>query len=443
MTTTLPPGLRRSALWQSYRFATNPLALLDELEDRCGRIFTLRLVGSRPWICLSAPDHLRTMYTAPPDVLCAGEAAGSVFAPLTGWDASLNLDGNRHVQRRRMLQRPFGREKVRVYSNAVQTLAREVVLSWPVAKPFAVHPSLRHITLSVILHAVFGIAVNARRGRLAQLVERLGDRGMNSLLLVVPALRWDLGRISPWGRILTLVRETDAEIRREIVRRRAERDPGEDVLNVLLQARDEQGQPLSDGAIRDELIALLLAGYETTHTAIAWVLERLLACPEALPRLEKELFSVEDPADLDKLPFLDAVIRESLRLRPVSPICGGRVVKQPFEVGGYRLPPGVILTNCSYLLHRRSDLYSEPSAFRPERFLDTHHDPHAWTTFGGGDRRCVGYHLALLEMKVVIATALRHFRLRLERQPVRPIARGVHLLPEGGLRIIAERRFAA
>jgi cytochrome P450 len=437
----LPPGSPRSALWQTYRFATAPTSFLEELHSRYGDIFVLQLAGNRPWVCLSSPEDLRTMYAADPEVLQSGQAAGGVFAPLTGWNASLTLDGPAHKERRRILLPGFSAARVAVFAGFIEKLAHESLASWPAGRPFALHPHLQIISLGIIMQAILGVAPSPVGRRLSHLIKRLGEVGMSSPFLFIPGLQWDLGRFSPWGRVAHLARTTRAALSREIERRKAAgAEGGDDALSVLLRHRDAEGRGLDDMQICDELIALLIAGYETTHIAMCWVFERLLASPRVLDRVRSELSAIANMADAGRLPFLDAVIRESLRFRPVSPICGGRLVVAPFLIGGYLLPPGVILTNCSYLLHRRNDIYPDAALFRPERFMEGHPAAHELTTFGGGNRQCIGNQLALLEIKIVVATVLAEVDLQLCEGSVAAAGRGVHLVPRGGLRVAASRR---
>jgi cytochrome P450 family 110 len=438
----MPPGSPRSPLWQTYRFATATTSFLDELHERYGDIFVLRLAGNRPWVCLSSPADLRVMYAADPDVLQSGRAAGGVFAPLTGWNASLTLDGAEHQRRRRMLLPYFSASRVGAFAASTHRTACEAIAAWPRGRPFALHPCLQTISLDVIMRAILGVEPKTDR-RLAGLIKRLGEIGMSSPFLFIPALQWDFGRFSPWGRIVHLAKSTRAALLHELGRRRAaETSSCDDTLSFLLRQRDTDGSGLDDEQICDELIALLIAGYETTHIAMCWVFERLLAYPDARELVRCELAGLRDIAEIGRLPYLDAVVRESLRTRPVSPICGGRLITAPFAVAGYRLPPGVILTNCSYLLHRREDVYFDADRFRPNRFLESPPAAHELTTFGGGNRQCIGNPLALLEIKVVVAAVLDVLDLKPCDAAVSAVGRGVHLVPRDGLRVVAVGRSA-
>jgi cytochrome P450 len=426
------PGSPAPSIAQTYSYARRPTEFLDRMHRRYGDIFVMRLLGSPPWVCLSAPQDLEAMYKASPAILASGAAAGWVFAPLTGWNASLTMDGTGHAERRRLLLPVFASAPMKQLIPMVVDLAERSMETWPRDRPFRLHPQLKAISIAVVMAAIFGLPPGRDEPRLRATVARLSEVGMNSPLLFMRALQWNLGPASPWGRIVRLVRETRTAVRAAIRARRASgtRD-GTDALSVLLRESEDPPGSLGDEAIVDELIALSIAGFETTHIAMAWVFECVLGAPEVLDRLRDELAGVADPAAILNLPYLDATIRESLRLRPPSPICGGRKVMSPITIGGHDIPPGYIVTNCSYRLHRRPDLFPDPEAFRPERFLGPGELP--TTTFGGGSRGCAGRALAMMEIKAVVATTLTRLQLRLIRPSQAPLARGIHLVPRHGL----------
>jgi cytochrome P450 len=334
------------------------------------------------------------------------------------------------------------------YTGVMRSLAERTIASWPVGETFALHPQMQKTALEVILRSIFGLERGADSAKLAALLTKMADDGVRSPLLLAPSLQWDLGRYSPWGRITHLVRETDVALHAEIHRRRAEpEDPSRrDILSMLLAVRDDAGRPLDDGEIRDELVTMLLAGHETTGTALAWTMERLLAHPEAYARAEAECDAVTGGGPVErehvpKLAYLDAVIQETLRLRPIMPVGGVRKLKAPFEVGGFLVPEGATIANCMYLALLRPEAFPEPQRFLPERFLGKPPDIYEWTPFGGGARRCVGMAFAFWEMKVVLATVLTNVRLRMDAERVRAMRRGFFLAPEGGPPVrVTERR---
>jgi cytochrome P450 len=443
----LPPGPSAPAFVLTYRYATNPLPLLDECAQRFGDIFTIRLLGSGPWVFVWSPPLLKALFTAPPDAVHAGEANGSVFGPVTGSASVFTMDESAHLDRRRLLLPQFHGDRMQVYFDRVRAIAAAAATGWPADAWFSMHVETQRITLETIIRAVFGIDADRADDETKGLIRALTDLAndaVGSTLLLVPGLQLDLGAWSPWGRVVAIIRRADAAIMREIGRRRAA--PGaadrQDILSLLLQVRYDDGSPLSDRQIRDELVVMLMAGHETSGTALAWTFERILSLPHVEERLRAELESVVggEPlaaAHLPRLEYLDAVIKESLRIRPIMPAGGARRVRTPVEIGGYLIPEGANLIDSMYLLHRRRDLYPDPEVFKPERFLGKRViDPYEWTPFGGGLRRCLGMAFALFEMKVVIAAVLSMVRLRIERPDARVARRGFFLAPEHGPRVM-------
>lgn len=290
---------------------------------------------------------------------------------------------------------------------------------------------MQTITFEVILRAVFGIDEPAARARLGSLLRSIIRLGNVALL---PGLRHELGGLSPWAWFLRQRRRVDAIIYAEIARRRgeprvAERD---DVLSLLLATRDEDGRPMTDEELRDELVTMLIAGYETTATALAWSFDLLLHHPAALARLEDDLAAGRDE-------YLDAVITETLRLYPITGLVA-RQVRAPMQLGGYEVPTGVVLAPNAYLTQRRGDIYPDPTAFRPERFLEASPDPASWLPFGGGTRRCLGASFASFEMRTVIPSVLRQVQLRAAHpRPARIRRAGLAVfVPAGGPSVIVE-----
>jgi cytochrome P450 len=316
-------------------------------------------------------------------------------------------------------------------------IARRDVESWPLHEPFALQPHMADITLNVILRAIFGTKPGPREDELRRRLRRMVDGG-RSKLGFIPILREDYGRYS-LGRMFTnLVRDVDEMLYEEIAQHRA--DPRlperEDIMAMICQARYEDGAPMSDEAMRDELMTLLLAGHETTATSLAWAFERILRHPDVHERLVVDIDAGDDR-------YVEAVIRESLRLRPILPVVGRRVAK-PWSVAGYDLPVGTMVAPCIFLTQRREDIYPEPDRFLPERFLDRQPETYAWLPFGGGTRRCLGASFALFEMRVVLRTILMHARLRAaDPSKSETIVRGgITLMPENGARVVLEERHA-
>ncbi len=432
----LPPGPALPPVLQTLRWIARPASTMVRCQRRYGDCFTLRLVTAGDVVLVSDPAAIKQIFTGDPEVLRAGEA-NVVVEPVLGSRSILLLDGAEHLRERRLMLPAFRGERMQAYADSIERIAEREFDRWPLGQPFRLHPRLTAITLEVILSTVFGMEEGERRAELRRRVLRMIHRS-RSRIGMLPVLRDDHGRYSPGGMFRALVREIDEPLLAEIADRRAGRagyGPGsDDVLSLLLQARDEDGSPMSDATLRDELMTLLVAGHETTGTSLAWTFERLLRHPRALAALEAE---IEDGGE----EYLDAVIRESLRLRPVLPIVARRCAA-PYELLGHELPVGTIVSPCIFLTHRRADLYPEPEAFRPERFLGRAPDTYAWLPFGGGVRRCLGAGFALLEMRIVLRTILRRASLRVPADPAgEPIVRGgITLMPRRGSLVALERR---
>lgn len=440
---TLPPGPSLPAALQLGAFLLRLGPFLESCQRRYGDLFTLTFPGLGHHVIASSPEAIRQCFTGPAEVLYAGRS-NAFLTPVLGPSSVLILDREPHLRQRRLLLPPFHGERMGTYVERMREATERMLAQWPVGEPFAVQPHMQALTLEVILHTVFGVVEPGRRRELAWLLERLQAYAGVAHQLFLPVLQRDLGPLSPWGRFLRHRERVDRELLAEVARRRTE-PPREDVLSLLLEARDEQGQPMTDGELRDELVTLLVAGYDTTASALAWGLECLLSAPQVQARLEAELREVVGTGPLraehlPRLEYLDAVVKEVLRLCSIVPLVS-RKLRAPFEVGGYTLPAGVLVMPCPYLLHRRPELYPQPHTFRPERFVGVRPGPYEWAPFGGGTRRCIGMAFALQELKVVLATLLLRLRLRLAGPaPSRAVRRGVLLEPHGGVRLVAAVR---
>jgi len=409
-------------------------------------MFTLRLVGMPPWIFVWSPTLLKALFTAPPDVVHAGKANSTVFGAIAGDASVFTMDESPHLNRRRLLLPQFHGDRMQVYFDQIRDIALRMAERWKPGVPFAMNSQTQQMTLQAIVRAVFGVNVERGDRDSQELVDALTDlanRAVGSPLLMAPTLQIDLGGWSPWGRVVRIIDRADKAIYREIARRRTAPDirVREDILSLLLQVRDEEGTTLSDREVRDELVVMLMAGHETTGTALAWAFERILSLAHVEERIRQELEDVLGSSSLaaehlPRLEYLDAVVKESLRNRPIMPAGGGRLVRRTFEIGGYAIRPGAILVDAIYLLHRRPEIYPEPDAFKPERFLGKRTiDPYEWTPFGGGMRRCLGYAFALFEMKTVLATVLSRVRLRIVNRDSSVVRRGFFLAPAEGPRV--------
>jgi cytochrome P450 len=412
MNDVLPPGPRLPALLQTLGMWSRPTAFLERSRARYGKRFTIRMVGQVPLVIISDPDEIKQIYLAPPDVLHPGEGA-KILEPIVGANSVILLDEGSHLEQRKLLLPAFHGESMQRLAGLMRELAESEVESWPREEPMAVHPRLQRLTLEIILRAVFGLERGARLDSLRDLLTKILSFGDSPLSLLPPPPRF-LTPVTPMARLERLSARVDELIFALIEERRSEANTQEqahspDVLALLLAARHEDGSEMSAQELRDELMTALVAGHETTASQLAWALERLTREPAVSSRLYEELDtgSGED--------YMTATINEILRHRPVLPNTGPRLVKQAVEIGGVRYQPGVALSASAYLVHHDPQIYPDPYAFRPERFIEERGGhatgTYTWIPFGGGRRRCLGASFALLEMKIVLRAVLERYEL--------------------------------
>ncbi|HEX7292674.1 MAG TPA: cytochrome P450 [Conexibacter sp.] len=428
---TLPPGPKGPNALTAMRFLLRGPRFLEECHARYGDAFTIRLNTGRTVVITSDPAIVKEVFQGGGEDLHAG-AGNVVLKPILGARSVLLLDGPEHLRQRRLMLPPFHGERMRAYGETMRDVAERHIAAWPVGRDFAVHPTMQAITLEIILRTVFGVQEQADVERLAEPMKRLlnsTDQPLRLLLLQFTRSAGAKPR-SPWGRVYALMAPVDALIHEQIAERRADAEPRDDILSLLLAARDEDGNALTDAELRDELMTLLLAGHETTATALAWTVERLVRTPRVLTRLREELAAGESTD------YLDATVKEALRLRPVVPGVI-RQLQRPLAIGGMELPKGVHISPSIYLVHRRPDVYPEPHAFRPERFLgDDAPGTYEWLPFGGGIRRCLGASFALYEMRIVLETVLRRATLATSDAEAEPVKRRfVTYTPRDGGRV--------
>jgi cytochrome P450 len=399
-----------------------------------GDPFTTRLPSGRTLVMFSDPAAIKEIFSGSNDDLHAGESTGPVLEPFMGNNSLLLLDGARHLRDRRLMMPSFHGERMEIYVKIMADAARTDMATWPVGEPFAMRPHTQSMTLDVILRAVFGVDDANEIAELRRHLHTMLTATVSPQLLV-PLFRRELGGLSPWAKFLKQRERVDNALLSEIRRRR--QDPAladrDDILSMLIQARYEDGDGLSDQALRDELITLLLAGHETTATALAWAFDLLLHDGLVMSRLTTEIERGEDA-------YLDAVIKEVLRIRPVIPQVGRKVMR-PVTIAGVDLPAGVIAVANILLTHQRPDVYPQPESFRPDRFADRSADTYTWIPFGGGTRRCLGAAFATTELKVVLKTVLSEARLRAADPQTEPVARRmITLVPKHGTRVILDGR---
>ena len=424
-----PPQVRLPRVVQTARFVFRPIPFFEHWRGELGETFGARLFGPGDVVFVSDPESLKRLFGAD-RVNTIAPGRNIVLKPLLGHRSLLLQEGDEHMRRRKLMLPPFHGERMRAYEALIAEVTAEEVARWPVGEPFAVHPHMQAITLEVIMRAVFGVTDEARLDELREhLVAILAESASPSALgLVFGATRW----LPHYRAFERTIERTDELLATEIAERRA--DPGiperEDILSMLIEARFEDGSRMSDGELRDQLMTLLLAGHETTATGLAWTFDLLLHTPGTIERLAESVEAGESD-------YLEGVVTESLRVRPVVPFTG-RLLKEGASLGGYEHEPGTTILAAIYMAHTNPELYPDPFAFRPERFLDDGPDTYSWIPFGGGTRRCIGAAFAQMEMRIALRTILESVRLdAADPRPERMTRRNVTLSPRNGVRVVA------
>jgi cytochrome P450 len=427
------PAIPLSKPLQTARFVFRPLPFFEHWRRELGETFSASLFGPGEVVFCSDAASMKRLFQAD-RVNTIAPGRNIVLEPLLGRQSLLLQEGEEHMRRRKLMLPPFHGERMRGYEEVIRETTERAIAGWPRGTEFALHPSMQSITLDVILRAVFGVEDAARReGLSASLVEILAaSASPKAIGYALPATRG----LPPFRRIGEMRDRADELLYAEIAehRRRPDLAERDDILSMLLTARFDDGSAMDDRELRDQLMTLLLAGHETTATGLAWTFDLLLHHPDALERLRAELAAGDHE-------YLDAVVDEALRVRPVVPFTG-RLLHRDMELGGFDLPSGTIILAGIYLAHTRADNYPEPFDFRPERFLgDDPPDTYTWIPFGGGTRRCIGAAFAELEMRIAIETILAAFELRAASPAMeRPVRRNVTFSPATGTRVIAEDR---
>ena len=433
-----PPSPRHSSVWTTWRWLRAPYPYLDQLARELGETFTLRLFGLRLFV-FSNPEHVKEVFGDSGELLQAGRF-NTTLAPLLGDRSVLMADGRAHRRKRKLLLPPFHGERMQVYGRTMLEATDDAIDALPHGEPFSFHDPMQDITLRVIIRSVFGFD-GAREARMAENLKRVLELGAWPPLLI-PFMRVDLGRLTHFGRFRRAVDAADALLYEEIRRRRRDGTRGPDVLSLLLDARDDDGQPMSDEELRDELVTLLVAGHETTATGLTWAMRWLLESPQVLGDLAEEVRALgpEPRADaLAKCELLDATAREALRLVPTIPLVG-RVLAADQTIGGHDLKKGDVVVCSIYLAQRRPDVYPAPERFDPRRFLGKKMSASEFFPFGGGVRRCIGMAFALYEMKMVLARFVARTELELEARSLGMTRRSITITPTDGLRVVLRRR---
>jgi unspecific monooxygenase len=435
----LPPSSEIPRFIQRLQWVSNPLQLMETSAKIHGDIFALELTNPEPIVFISNPQGIQEVFTTPPDYFDVGRS-NKLIKPLVGDNSLLLIDGATHQYQRRLLTPPFHGERMKAYAQIITNITKQVISNWQLGQPFSVRDSMQEISLQVILQAVFGLCEGERLTKLRKLVAsllNLSGSPLHSAITFFPALQVDLGAWSPWGKFLREREKIYQILYTEIQERRNNPDSSRtDILSLMMSAQDENGEGMTDIELRDELMTLLLAGHETTASALTWALYWVHNLPTVRQKLINELNSITENTELNeiyRLPYLTTVCQETLRIYPIVIITLPRIVKTPTKIMGYEFAPGTLLAPCIYLTHRRPDLYPEPEKFKPERFLERQYSQYEYLPFGGGNRICIGMAFAMFEMKLVLATVLSQLDLELvDNIPVKPMRRGVTLAPSGG-----------
>jgi cytochrome P450 len=435
MDTPLPPGPHMPRVLQTIGWWSRPIAFLERCRARYGKRFTVRLVGQSPFVMISDPEEIKTVFQAPADVLHPGEGA-HILEPIVGSNSVILLDEEPHLEQRKLMLPAFHGEKMQRLSGLMAELAERELDSWPLDRPVALRGGLQGVTLEIILRAVFGLERGAQLDSLRDALTELLAFGDSPISLLPPAQRV-LGLLGGrLGRFEEAGERADGLIYGLIEERRSAGEQGDDVLAMLLAARHTDGSPMSAQELRDELVTALIAGHETTASSLAWAVLRLAREPEVQRRLQEEIDNGTDDA------YLVATINEVLRDRPVVPNAEPRLVKKPFVAGGFDYPPGAVIFASAYLLHHDPDVYPDPYAFRPERFLGQQPGTYTWIPFGGGRRRCLGASFALLEMKIVLHAIMSRFTLEPVGGSEATLARrrGITITPPAESQVVLRKR---
>jgi cytochrome P450 family 135 len=421
-------------LAQAARVTAEPYRWMAKRRERYGDVFSSHFPFYGRIVYVADPALVKQVFTGDPVVFHAGEANATALGDSLGENSLLTLDEGSHMSQRKLLLPPFHGQAVRRYVETMAAAATAEVERWPVGTPFSLRPRMQAITLDVILRAVFGVRDGERMDLFRRHIPPLGE--LSSVLDWLPFMQRELGGITPAARFRRALAAVDELLYAEIAERRESHGAEErdDVLSLLLSARHQDGSEMSDVELRDELLTLLTAGHETTATGLAWAFERLLRTPAAMERL---LDSLDDDD------YLDAVVKEALRIRPVV-VDVARKLTREIELAGWRLPAGTLVLPAIAAIHMRPDLYPQPEQFRPERFLDGGAESYAWIPFGGGVRRCIGASFAQVEMRVVLREVLRRARLRAPSPaPERAKVLHVTVVPARGCRVVVEERLGA
>ena len=439
----LPDGPKTPTLFQLINWIARPLDYLEECTDQYGDIFTMRLFGLPPLVFIGNPQGIEEIFTAGTKYFDVGRT-NDLARPILGNNSLILMDGSRHKKERKLLMPSFHGEKVKSYGSSICQITETVASRWKINQPFIARKIAQEITLKVIMQTVFGFSEGERCEKFKSLIADWWDiisSPARSSVIFLKLLQVDLGAWSPWGNFIRVQQQIYDLLQAEIEDRRASPEKlGDDILSLMLSVVDEDGQPMSDAQLKDELITLLVAGHESTAISLAWAFYWLIQHPQVKEKLLQEidkLGGLPDPIEISRLPYLTAICQETLRLYPVVPVSFARISNQDMEIMGRFFEAGTTFMPCIYSTHHRQDLYPNSKQFKPERFLERQYTPYEFIPFGGGVRLCLGYALALLEMKLVIASIISKYNLELaNNKPIKPIRRGGTIAPSNGVPLV-------
>ncbi len=435
-----------AALIETLKLIADPISFLDRYDQKFGDSFTVSVLGinSPPVVFFSSPAAISEVFAIPSEQFDFGRAT-HVFRPLMGDSSIVLQEGRSHQRLRQLLLPPFHGERMRHYGTTIQEITQRVTQAWRGKQVISLPQYLPKITLEIILQIVFGLSRGERYQQIQSLLtELLADvtKPLFSSLFFFPPLQQDLGAWSPWGNFVRRRAAIDRLIYAEIAERRQDFHPERtDILTLLLSAKDETGASMSDVELRDQLVSLLLLGYETTAGSLAWAFYLIHRHPLVLAKLRSELATSTDqhPETIAQLPYLNAVTQETMRLHPIALIGTPRMTKVQMQITQQTLEPGVIVIPCIYLAHQRQTTYPQPKEFQPDRFLLQKYSSTEYLPFGGGARGCIGSAFAMYEMKLIIASILTGFNLELiDSHPVKSVRRGITIVPSGKLEMSVE-----
>ncbi|BAZ79208.1 cytochrome P450 [Sphaerospermopsis kisseleviana CS-549] len=430
----LPTGPKTPATLQMLRWVFSPMSYMEECAKTYGDIFTLKLdYNLPPMVFIHSPEAMQEVLSKDTKELEAPGDLNQLFEGLLGKNSLISQSGKEHQRQRQLIMPPLHGERMRTYADVINNITEKVIGKQQINQPFNVRTATQEITLGVMMQAVFGLYEGERAEKLQHLLCEILEAGSEVwrvALLYFPALQKVIGLSKLWEIQERRQNKADQLLYAEIQERRENPDPSRtDILSLLMSARDEDGQPMTDVELRDELMTLLVAGHETTATAIAWALYWVHKLPEVRQKLLAELDTLGENPDSNtifKLPYLTAVCNETLRIYPVGMLTFPRRVKTPISVDGYQLEPGTVVMGSIYLTHHREDIYPNSKQFNPERFIEKQFSPYQFIPFGAGARRCIGLAFAQFEMKLALAKILQGWEMELaDTREVKPKRRGL------------------